>query len=80
MSECSIRKHKDQRLDLMYQLALLILLCMHGVAKSFNLRSDAVIGVQLCTDVMEKFGLIAHAGKDSKESKTKAVFFLSLRL
>ena len=74
-NECVIRKHKPNQIATMDHLALLILLYMDDGALPFCSRKDAIIGSQICIEVMAKFGLIVHTGKIGKESKTKAMFF-----
>ena len=73
--ECVIRKHKPTQVATMDHLVLLILMCMDDGALPFCSRNDAIIGTQICIEVMTKFGLIVHAGKIGKESKTKAMLF-----
>ena len=72
--ECVIRKHKNSQVEKMDHLALLILLYMDDGALPFCSRDDAIIGTQLCVDVMSKFGLTVHTGTKNKKSKTKATF------
>ena len=76
--ECIIRKHRAQKLDRMDRLFLLILLCIEDGAIQLSSRRDSIIEMQLCINAMEKCGLIYHADKGSKKSKTKTMFFLFL--
>ena len=74
-NECIIRKQNPKQIATMDHLALLILLCMDYGALPFCSRKDAIIGSQICSEAVAKFGLIVHAGKIGKESKTKVIFF-----
>ena len=42
---------------------------MNDGATSFGSRRVAIIGTQMCINMMSKFGLIVHTGKDNKEYK-----------
>ena len=71
-SERVIRKHKPNQIATMDRLAMLMLLHVDDGATPFGSRRDTIIGTQIYIDMMAKFGIIVHTGKDSKESKTKA--------
>ena len=75
--EALIRKYNVSDMMKMDSITLLILLCLDDGAIPFTSRRDATIGTKICIDAMSKFGLIAHTGKATKESKAKDVFFPS---
>ena len=69
-----ILKHNPNQIEMMDRLAMLILLHVDDGAMAFSSRRDTIIRTQIFIDIMANFVLIVYTGKDSKESKTKAVF------
>ena len=41
----------------------------------FEIRQDLQRGCEIIFDVMKRFGLSCHVGRNSKQSKTEAMFF-----
>ena len=58
-------------------IALLILLCLDDRDVLYTSRRDAKIVTKMCIDVMRKIGLIVDTETETKESKTKDVFYPS---
>ena len=74
-----IRRYTVKDSNKIDELAILILLYIDNGAISFNSRSDVEKGTPICIDIMAKFGLMVYTRSEVKKSKTKAVFFPSVK-